>query len=80
MLVLIKKMHHKLFFGPAASCLGTAFFCTDKDSFVPNSSNCIQIACEKESLAHAKHPTVPGHSLRMLVDESKIISESMLRI
>lgn len=60
--VLIKKMHHKPFFGPAASCLGTAYFCTDKFSFVPNRSNCIQIACEEESLAHAKQQTVPGHS------------------
>jgi len=29
MSVLIMKLHHKLFFGPAASCLGTAYFRTD---------------------------------------------------
>lgn len=50
--VLIKEMHHKLFFGPAAICLGTSYFCTEKFSFVPNCSNCIQIAWEEVFLAH----------------------------
>lgn len=35
MLVLIKKIQHKLFLGPAASCLGTDYICIDKFSFVP---------------------------------------------
>lgn len=50
--VLIKKMHHKPFFGPAAICLDTSYFCTDKFSFVPNCSNCIQIAWEEAFLAY----------------------------
>lgn len=80
MSVLIKKIQHKLFLGPAASCLGTDYISIDKFSFVPNHSDCIQIASEEESLVHAKHQTVPGLFLRVLADESKIISGAMLRI
>lgn len=64
MSVLIKKIHHKLLFIPAASCLDMVYFYMDKYSFVRNHRDCIQFACEEESLGKTNHQTVPGHYLR----------------